>query len=75
MKNSLFSITDNFSSLDSMKLQDIGFGIDSKSCTLSFNIDNTPTSITKTENSITVLDDTKLLNIAVLIEYTEKAFS
>jgi len=73
-KNTPFNVTDNFAEINSSALQSVGFGVNSPNCTLVFDINNAPDSITKTSGSVKMLDETKLIDMAVVIVYTEKPF-
>lgn len=69
-----FKMSDNFAVLSAADLQTAGFGVTTKDCTLQFNIAQTPASLTKGTGSDVMLDPAKLLDMEVVIFYTEKAF-
>lgn len=69
-----FKITDNFAVLSAADLQTVGFGTNTKDCTLQFDIAKTPAALTKGAGSDITLDEAKLLDMEVVIFYTEKAF-
>jgi hypothetical protein len=73
-KSVYFDVSDNFAVLNASDLQTIGFGTGTKDCTLQFNVANTPSLLTKGSGSDTRLDETKFLNMEVVILYTETAF-
>ncbi|MGZ8157189.1 MAG: Tc toxin subunit A-related protein [Methylobacter sp.] len=69
-----FAITDNFAVIDSNDLQTIGFGVNNKNCTLVFDVNKAPDSITNNSGDTKILDETKLIDMAVVIFYSEKLF-
>jgi hypothetical protein len=70
-----FSVVDHLLEIDSADLQSVGFGVNSSICTLVFDVNKAPDSITKIVDNVKMLDETKLIDMAVVIVYTEKAFS
>ncbi|MCE3226724.1 MAG: hypothetical protein K0S32_1275 [Bacteroidetes bacterium] len=69
-----FNVANNIAFLDEDDLETLGFGSGTNICNLQFNTANLPDSISTGLGTSKTLDNTKLLDLAVVIIYTEKIF-
>ncbi|WP_160717884.1 neuraminidase-like domain-containing protein [Chitinophaga solisilvae] len=71
----LISINSNYGELTAQDLTSIGFGTTSTACTLQFIDASLPDDISKGSGADKSLDETRLIDMAVVIYYTEAPFS